>query len=142
MMLLWGIRFFVFKLYESPKYLMGRGRDEHAVEVIHLLAEYNGKMSHLTLERLQAAGKYGEKEGVSQNTSALASVKRQLAKFKGDHVKALFATRRLAYSTSLLIVIWGTSSPTTVLRWLNTSSSLHWTRFSFASMDHYRPGIH
>jgi hypothetical protein len=110
MIILWGIRFFVFKLYESPKYLMGRGRDEQAVEVMHLVAEYNGTTSRLRLEHLQAVGKYGEGEQVSpgQDTSALAAVKRQLAKFRGDHVKTLFATRKLAYSTSLLIVIWGT----------------------------------
>ena len=34
MFILWFIRFFVFTMYESPKYLMGRGRDEDAVKVV------------------------------------------------------------------------------------------------------------
>ena len=34
MFVLWAIRFFVFKLYESPKFLMGKGKDEAAVKVI------------------------------------------------------------------------------------------------------------
>ncbi|KAG6917195.1 hypothetical protein DXG01_003538 [Tephrocybe rancida] len=56
MFVLWAIRFFVFKLYESPKYLMGRGRDETAVEVVHRVAELNGTTSNLTLEDLVKAG--------------------------------------------------------------------------------------
>ena len=37
-------RFFVFHLYESPKYLMGRGRDEEAVQVLRHVAVYNGRI--------------------------------------------------------------------------------------------------
>ena len=32
-LLMWGIRFFLFPLYESPKYLMGKGEDDEAVAV-------------------------------------------------------------------------------------------------------------
>ncbi|KIJ62126.1 hypothetical protein HYDPIDRAFT_95026 [Hydnomerulius pinastri MD-312] len=110
MMLLWILRFFVFQLYESPKYLMGRGRDEEAVEVVHKVAAYNGKTSRLTVEQLKQVEKLGrstssEKE-VKMDTSAAAAVKRKLAIFDGSHVKPLFATRKMAYSTSILIVLW------------------------------------
>lgn len=108
MLFLWGIRFFLFKLYESPKYLMGRGKDEEAVRVVHLVAAHNGKTSSLTLEHLLSAGQLVYREDVvTQNTSATAAVMRQLRKLNLDHVKALFATRKLAYSTSILIVLWG-----------------------------------
>ena len=50
MLFFFFIRFFVFDLYESPKYLMGRGKEELAVEIVHKVAEYNGKTSNLTLE--------------------------------------------------------------------------------------------
>ena len=53
MFIMFFLRFFVFKLYESPKYLMGRGRDEEAVRAVHLVAAYNGKKSNLRLEHLQ-----------------------------------------------------------------------------------------
>ncbi|KAH7907542.1 major facilitator superfamily domain-containing protein [Hygrophoropsis aurantiaca] len=107
MMLLWFLRFFVFKLYESPKYLMGRGQDRLAVEIVHKVAAYNGRISHLTLEQLERAGKIaaGDEE-VKMDTSASAAVKRQLSKFSGNHVKPLFATPKMAYSTSILIVLW------------------------------------
>ena len=63
-MLLFTIRYFVFNMYESPKYLMGRGRDAEAVEIVHAVAQYNGKKSTLTLEMLKevenlAADRYG-----------------------------------------------------------------------------------
>lgn len=111
MLVLWGLRFLVFHLYESPKYLMGRGRDAEAVEVVHKVAEYNGVKSSLTLEQLSRAGTLpGEgNAGAGLDTSAAAAVKRKLAVLGGEHVRALFATRKLAYSTGLLIVLWGTS---------------------------------
>jgi len=115
MLILWAIRFFVFNLHESPKYLMGRGRDVEAVEVVHRVAAYNGTTSNLTVEDLTraAAGHLGkrdvvdvEKEQAGMDTSAQAALRRQVAKYNAGHVKALFATRKLAYSTTLVIIIW------------------------------------
>lgn len=39
------IRFVFFTLHESPKYLMGKGRDEEAVRVVLDVARRNGKTS-------------------------------------------------------------------------------------------------
>ena len=39
------IRFAFFDVFESPKYLMGKGRDEEAVKVVHEVARRNGKSS-------------------------------------------------------------------------------------------------
>lgn len=113
MMILFIFRFFVFTMYESPKYLMGRGRDAEAVAVVAAVARYNGKETTLTLEALKevearASGKApGEKV---LDTSAKAAVLRKLNVFSGDHVKSLFATKKLAYSTTLLIILWGECS--------------------------------
>ncbi len=108
MILLWGVRFFIFKLYESPKYLMGRGRDAQAVEVVHKVGMYNGKESTLTLEDLRKAG--GENQdpnSVGMDTSVRAAVRRNLSELSGDHVRPLFANAKLAWSTSLIITLWG-----------------------------------
>jgi hypothetical protein len=117
MLALFVLRFFVFHLYESPKYLMGRGRDEEAVEVVHKVASYNGKTSSLTLdmlrdvkERNHPSSGNGDPEKTQlpiTDTSALGAVRRTLRSFGWDHVTPLFQTRKLALSTSLLIVIWG-----------------------------------
>ncbi|KIM73500.1 hypothetical protein PILCRDRAFT_829085 [Piloderma croceum F 1598] len=109
MLFLFFIRFFLFNLYESPKYLMGRGREQEAVEVVHKVAAYNGKTSNLSLHDLERPGAYGVHDDLPEelhDTSAIAAIRRQLSKFSGEHIRALFATRKLAWSTSLLIVIW------------------------------------
>ena len=125
MFVLWVIRFFVFNLYESPKFLMGRGHDQAAVDVVHKVAAFNGKTSTLTLEHLRAAENQGTglgKDGgdaEKMDTSAVAAAKRKLERFRMEHVKALFATRKLAWSTSLLITLWGEFCPLLFLS-LNT----------------------
>ncbi|KAI0335699.1 sugar transporter [Cubamyces sp. BRFM 1775] len=123
MLLLFALRFFVFDMYESPKYLMGRGRDADAVAVVHRVARYNGVESSLTLEMLREVERqYGvgeggkgmgkseggseEGEGRAMDTSAWAAVVRKVRVFSGSHVKGLFATKKLAYSTTLLIIVW------------------------------------
>ncbi|KAH7883309.1 MFS general substrate transporter [Phlebopus sp. FC_14] len=107
---LWIIRFAVFDLSESPKFLMGRGRDEEAVKVIHKVAAYNGKTSSLTVEQLKQAEKLhmglSAEADVKIDTSIVATVMRKLSIFDANHVKPLFVTRKLAYSTSLLIILW------------------------------------
>lgn len=112
MILLWFVRFFIFRLYESPKYLMGRGLDAEAIEVLEKIAAYNGGTNHLTLEQLRKtgtiAGFEAEAEGgrTAVSESVATAIRRNLDHLKGEHVKPLFATKKLALSTSLLIVLW------------------------------------
>ncbi|KAG8884902.1 hypothetical protein FRB98_002100 [Tulasnella sp. 332] len=102
MIILWAIRFFVFTLYESPKYLMGRGRDAEAVEVVHKVAALNGTTSNLTLRDLSRF----DKAGPGVDISTQAAIERNVAKFNASHVRALFKTRTIAWSTTLVISIW------------------------------------
>src|SRR4051794_17437503 len=53
------IRFVCFSVFESPKFLMGKGRDEDAVRVVHEVARRNGKTSTLTLEDLTSLNRLG-----------------------------------------------------------------------------------
>lgn len=113
MLVLWIIRFFLFTLWESPKWLMSRGRDAEAVEVIHKVAAYNKTTSSLTLEQLEKAGQlagHSDEETAGRtsghDTSALGAIRRNLSKLSISHLRGLFATRRLAVSTSLLVIIW------------------------------------
>jgi hypothetical protein len=120
MLVLFVIRFFVFHLYESPKFLMGRGRDAEAVEVVHKVAQYNGTTSSLTLDMLRGVEKNhpvlvvnddSEKSQLpAMDTSGLGTVRRKLNDFRWGHVASLFETRKLAWSTSLLVALWGAHS--------------------------------
>jgi MFS family permease len=95
-------RFFLFTIYESPKYLMSKGRDEEAVEVVHKVAKRNGRTSSLTLEDLRAF----EPEGYRADTGAATAIKRNLEKLDTKNVRALFSTRKLALSTGLIMAVW------------------------------------
>lgn len=99
------LRFFVFHLYESPKFLMGRGRNADAIKTLHAVAKYNGKTSSLRVEHLdELDGMYAT---IEADTTAVAAVKRNLEKFNLSHVRGLFRTKKLAFSTSLTILLWG-----------------------------------
>ncbi|KAK7680855.1 MFS sugar transporter [Cerrena zonata] len=108
-LLLWALRFFIFNLEESPRYLVGRGQDEAAVAVIHRLATYNGRSSSLSVEQLTRAGEDAkQKMATDEKTSGKGpKVLSQSSSWSMDHVKALFETKKLAWSTSLLISLWG-----------------------------------
>ncbi|WVF68306.1 hypothetical protein IAT40_003071 [Kwoniella sp. CBS 6097] len=98
------IRFVFFSIYESPKYYMGKGRDEDAVRIVHEVARRNGKTSNLTIDDLRACEALGN--GSAAHIDAAAAIKRKLEKVNLTHVRALFATRRLMISTSLIIAVW------------------------------------
>lgn len=102
-LLMFLARFLLFKIYESPKYLMSKGRDEDAVRVVHKVAKKNGKASTLTLEDLKAC----EPDGYVAQTGAGTVLKRRLEKINFGNIRALFVTKKLGLSTSLVMVIWG-----------------------------------
>ncbi|KAK1225265.1 MFS sugar transporter [Marasmius sp. AFHP31] len=106
---LWALRFFVFKLFESPRFLVGIGKDAEAVEVIEKVAKFNSTTTSLTVEQLASAGKIALNEKVDHGSSG-SKRKGLLSKtsvFGSKHIKALFRTRKLALTTSLLISMWG-----------------------------------
>jgi MFS family permease len=107
-LLMWAGRFLFFTIYESPKYHMGKGRDEEAVRVVHEVARRNGKTTTLTVEDLKACEAFGD--GASAGgvqTSASAAVKRNLQKLNANHVRALFSTKKMAFSTAMIMAVWG-----------------------------------
>jgi hypothetical protein len=105
-LLLFGVRFLAFTIFESPKFLMGKGKDEEAVRIVHEVARRNGKTTPLSVEDLQACATIVPGGTAQVNTTAAAAVKRNLQKVDASHVKALFATKKLAFSTTIITIIW------------------------------------
>jgi len=97
------IRFVFFTIHESPKYLMGKGRDAEAILVVHDVARRNGKTSNLTIEDLRECESLGSGEFT---TDASAALKRKLEKVNLNHIRALFATPKLIWSTTLIMLVW------------------------------------
>lgn len=98
---LWGTRFFVLEFLESPRYLIGRGRDQEAVTVIRRVAVINKTSTNLNI---------GDLTLESQETSASKLPEGNAEKYAKEtlfHIRSLFSTRKMASSTALLILIWG-----------------------------------
>jgi MFS family permease len=100
-MVMFFLRFVCFTLFESPKYLMGRGKDEQAISVVQEVAKRNKKTTSANIADLQLFDQAGH-----QDTNASAAIARKLEKLNFTHVRALFATKKLAYSTSLIMLVW------------------------------------
>jgi hypothetical protein len=84
---------------------MGRGKNAAAIATVQHIAQYNGKTTSISVAHLDAIDEqYGRSEA---DTSATAAVKRNLERFNLSHIRGLFRTRKLAFSTSLTILLWG-----------------------------------
>ncbi|OAX33181.1 MFS general substrate transporter [Rhizopogon vinicolor AM-OR11-026] len=104
-LLLGAFRIFSFSLLESPRFLSGVGRDADAVRVIHQMAKFNGKVSSLTVEELEAPDR--AVEGGHSSYMEKHTILSKNSHYNAEHIKALFATPKMAWSTSILIAIWG-----------------------------------
>lgn len=104
---MFAVRFFVFHLFESPKFLLSKGRQAEAVAVIHGIASRNGKKTWLTEDILDAVV---DEDGSSPPQRLLtANVFRdKLAAFSGERIRPLFQNRKLALATTTIWFCWAT----------------------------------
>lgn len=86
----------VIRFHETPKYLICRGQDEKVVTFFQDLAKKYHRSCDLTLEDLQRSGTV---------TSAHARSRFSFGEIL-VHYRGLFATKKLAWSTSLIWVSW------------------------------------
>lgn len=103
------IRFFIFHLFESPKYLLSQGRQAEAVAVVHGIAFRNGRKTWLTDEILNAVVD-PVAPSTSPSTRVLTSsiIKDRLASFSADRIRPFFTTRKLGLATSIIWFCWAT----------------------------------
>ncbi|KAK8056868.1 hypothetical protein PG993_002095 [Apiospora rasikravindrae] len=107
-LIMFFVRFFVFHLFESPKYLLSQGRQAEAVAVVHGIAYRNSSKTWLTEEVLDAVV---DMEAVQHSTTRLSTkdvLKQNLAAFSGEHIRPLFSNRKLGLATTLVWLIWAT----------------------------------
>ncbi|KAJ5232904.1 hypothetical protein N7468_005860 [Penicillium chermesinum] len=99
-------RFLLFTLYESPKFLVSRGRQDEAVAAVQGIAHKNKATTWLTEDILNEIGGYPEETQKRQGLSYGQIVKRSLERFSYQQVAPLFKTKRLAISTVLIWFCW------------------------------------
>ncbi|KAL1857587.1 hypothetical protein Daus18300_010227 [Diaporthe australafricana] len=113
------IRIFAFKMPESPRYLLSRGRDAEAVEAVNYVARYNGKPETLTLDMLKAIDEahpgsvtqvaHGENETAGETKAPLSYTQIITENFKdysSHSYRKLFASRKMARHSSVIFLIW------------------------------------
>ncbi|TVY73178.1 putative MFS-type transporter PB1E7.08c [Lachnellula suecica] len=97
-------RFLLFHLYESPKFLLSRGRQAEAVAVVHGMAYKNKTTTWLTEEILDEIGGNPVAKESALSTSEI--VKRKFASFSTERIGPLFQERKLGLNTALLWFCW------------------------------------
>ncbi|EEA20885.1 hypothetical protein TMatcc_000883 [Talaromyces marneffei ATCC 18224] len=100
-------RFFLFHLYESPKFLLSRGRQEEAVRTVHAIAYKNKAKTWLTVDILNEIGGHPG-DGDDAKLTRFEIIKRSLSKFSAERLCPLFHTKRLGITTVLLWFCWAT----------------------------------
>ncbi|KAK3360065.1 major facilitator superfamily domain-containing protein [Lasiosphaeria hispida] len=101
------VRFFVFHLFESPKYLLSRGRQAEAVAVVHGIASRNGRKTWLTEEILDAVVD-DPAPPLTRRLSTTNILRNRLADFSGERIRPLFKTHKLGLATALIWFCWAT----------------------------------
>ncbi|KAI5819596.1 membrane transporter [Pyronema omphalodes] len=87
-LMLFLIRFFLFSLHESPKFLMGQGNDEAAAISVQKLASDNRVSTNFTAADLSAISGTTEKP------------------HKTAHIRSLFCTPKLIRSSLIIALMW------------------------------------
>lgn len=111
---LFVVRFFIFRLFESPKYLLNQGRQDEAVAVVHGVAYRNNVKTWLTADILDLVAATDDSADPSQplvgggggglpRSSALAE---KLQNFSGKRLKPLFQNKTLGLATVLIWFCW------------------------------------
>lgn len=113
--MMWIARF-AFRIYETPKYLLGKGRNEAAATTVQNMARRDGKETWLTVshfddidaqiaaadDAVAVQGTVGHREAPNNSKNV---VRRNIAKFSPHRIKGLFATPRMALSTTLMLFL-------------------------------------
>ncbi|KAI1156321.1 sugar transporter [Nemania diffusa] len=100
------VRFGLFHLFESPKYLLSQGRQAEAVAVVHGIAYRNNKKTWLTEDILDAVVDTDDTERTPIRVSASSVLKQNLRSFSLGHIQPLFQTRKLGLTTGLIWFCW------------------------------------
>ncbi|KAH7389691.1 major facilitator superfamily domain-containing protein [Phaeosphaeria sp. MPI-PUGE-AT-0046c] len=101
-------RFFLFHLYESPKFLLSRGRQAEAVATVYGIASYNKTTTWLTEDILNFVGGDAEVTGEDTKLSTLQIIKRSVSRFSMKRFGTLFKDKKIGLTTCLLWFQWTT----------------------------------
>lgn len=88
-------RLFLIKMVQTPRWLISQNRDEEVIKTLNDIASQANRSHSLTLEQLQAEGVVLHTERSVWSTFRLKM-----------HFKGLFQTRKLGWSTTVILANW------------------------------------
>ncbi|XP_044721271.1 major facilitator superfamily domain-containing protein [Hirsutella rhossiliensis] len=113
------VRCFCFHLFESPKFLLNRGRQAEAVAVVHGIAHRNGTKTWLTSAILDRVAADDDDDDDDQDpvhaalaiprapaVSGAQVLREKLKDLSGQRLRPLFRTRTLGLATALVWFCW------------------------------------
>jgi hypothetical protein len=109
-LLIFVLRYFVFTFHESPKFLLGKGKEQEAIDVLHAIAKFNkAPPPTLTIEHfrdIDTEGSAEYKAPMELNTKQSFAV--ALQKFFGNfkHMKGLFLNKLQLFIFVLLAIAY------------------------------------
>ncbi|KAI7085392.1 MFS general substrate transporter [Hortaea werneckii] len=99
------LRITIIRLKETPKFLLGEGKDAEVVEVLQFIANKYHRPCSLTVERLEECGITNGAADRRGSLSAHAGSKWSPVEI-WVHLRGLFATKKMGLSTSLIWFSW------------------------------------
>ena len=104
-------RYFVFRFYESPKFLLSKGREQDAIDVLHKIAKFNGATAPtLTVQDFQAIDRATGKQQV-QNLEKKSTKERAAAIIKSlSFLGGLFQRKIQCFIFGLMAIAYMVST--------------------------------
>jgi MFS family permease len=101
------LRITIIRLHETPKYLVGEGRDEEVVHVLQSIATKYNRPCSLTIEKMIACGVTGAVNDPNARRKSMAHAKKRFSFGEvAVHLRGLFETKKIGLSTSLIWFSW------------------------------------
>ncbi|KAF2825030.1 MFS general substrate transporter [Ophiobolus disseminans] len=106
------LRYFVFRFHESPKFLLSRGREAEAIEVLHKIAKFNrAPEPTLTIELFRAIDEADGVVAASDVPVARTRAEKNKAVFKGvgaelARLKGIFTNKLSCFIFVLLAITY------------------------------------
>lgn len=111
-LVVFALRFIFFRFQESPKFLLYRGRDEEAVQVLRNIASFNGRESTITVEVFAALTDDGSHTGSYEHGKPTIGA-------GSNQAKATFKEKvRLEFSRYKMLFSGATMARLTILVWI------------------------
>ncbi|BGP28095.1 MFS transporter, sugar transporter [Rhodotorula toruloides] len=110
------LRFVLFTFHESPKFLLAKGKDEEAIDVLYKIAAFNRQpQPNLTIDDFRLLDKeYAERESITSDeplssgprqftTGEMAKIRVKQAVGQFAYLKGFFATKRMIWVS---VTLW------------------------------------